>query len=99
VLSARVTCPVSTRGPRACIRRTTQVTVLPLCVRRIVRGPLEDNQLLWIAHRQRTKKGCVDETENRGVGADAEGQSKNRGGSEGRRSMELAEGKAETGEA
>jgi len=65
-----------------------------------VRGPLEDNQLLRITQRQRTKKGCVDETENRGVGADAEGQSKNRGGSESRRSsMELAEGKATIGEA
>ena len=43
VHSARVSCPISTRGPRACIRRTRHVAVMPLCVRRIVRGPLEDN--------------------------------------------------------
>ena len=81
------------------ICRTRHVAVIPLCVRRIMRGPLEDNQLLWITHRQRTKKGSVDETENSGVGADAEGQGKNRGGGEGWRFMELAEGEATIGEA
>ena len=61
-------------------------------------GPLKHHKSLRITHWQRAKKSCVDEAEDGGVGADAEGKSKNSGDSEGRRFMELAEGEAAIGE-
>src|SRR5207245_7453096 len=95
---ARVGRRAGTCLPGACIQRAGHVAVSSLGVWRMEGGPLEDNQLLRIAHRQRAKKSCVNKAEDGGVGADAESKSKNSGDSEGRRFMELAEGEAAIGE-
>jgi hypothetical protein len=68
---------------------------MPLQVRRFVRGPLEDDEALRIVNWQRPKENCINQAEDGGVGADAEGEREDGGGSKARRFAQHAEGEAE----
>ena len=53
--------------------------------------------LLGLRHRQRAQHDVIDESEDGGVGADADGERENRGKRVARRFAELMEGEAEVG--
>ena len=70
---------------------------MSLQVRRLVGGPLKHNELLRIAHRERTKQGSINQAEDSSVGADAEGEGEDGDDGEARGLAKLAEGEAAIG--
>ena len=55
----------------------------------------DQHEAAWICIRQRLQEHGVKEAEDRGVGADAEGQSEHGGGHEAGRAAKLAQGELE----
>ena len=76
-------------------RRAGHVAILSLSVWRMERAPLEHHKPLWIADRQGAKKCRVDEAEDGGVGADAEGKGEDGDGGEARGFAQHAKGEAQ----